>query len=320
MSPESDAMGTMPAQSPRPAARFLRYALVTPARNEEKFIEGTIKAVVAQTVLPARWVIVSDGSTDRTDEIIARYAAVHPWIDTLRMPDRRDRQFAAKANSFNAGLARLKGVAMDVIGNLDADITFEPAYIEFLLQKFAEMPKLGVAGTPFTENFSNPGDHSYAHGFANTTHVSGACQLFRLACFQEVGGYVPVEGGAIDWIAVTTARMRGWQTRTFNEKVCFHHRELGTGSHSPLKARFHYGWKAYYVGGHPLWELCRGVFQMRQKPYVVGGALFIAGYLWAFLRRTPRVVTHELMAFHRAEQMARLRRVFKRTSKASRGS
>jgi glycosyltransferase involved in cell wall biosynthesis len=318
MTRENDAPGRGPAGPKGPAGGSLRYALVTPARNEEKFIEGTIKAVISQTVLPTRWVIVSDGSTDRTDEIIARYAASHPWIDTIRMPDRRDRQFAAKAHSFNAGLARLDGIEVDIIGNLDADITFAPTYIEFLLEKFAQMPRLGVAGTPFTENFSNPGDHSYAHGHANTNHVSGACQLFRWACFQEVGGYVPVKGGAIDWIAVTTARMKGWQTRTFNEKVCFHHRELGTGSNSPLKARFHYGWKAYYVGGHPLWELGRGIFQMRQKPFVIGGALFIAGYVWAYLRRVPRVVTPELMAFHRAEQMGRLKRVFSRSQKRSR--
>jgi glycosyltransferase involved in cell wall biosynthesis len=285
----------------------LRYVLVTPARNEEAFIGGTIESVVNQTRLPLRWVIVSDGSQDRTDEIVRGYVKRYDWIELMRMPERRDRQFAAKANCFNAGYASLRSLSYDVVGNLDADITFEPDYLEFLMARFAANPDLGVAGTPFVEDQTAQNRHTYAHRFAQLEHVSGACQLFRRVCFEAVGGYVPVKGGAVDWIAVTTARMKGWQTRTFTEKVCFHHRKIGTGNSHPLLVRFHYGTKAYYVGGHPLWELIRGFFQMRQKPLVVGGLLFQLGYLWAFLKRIPRPVSAELIAFHRTEQIARLR-------------
>lgn len=295
----------MAGRTPAPAAT--RYALITPARNEEQLIEGTIRSVVAQTIRPVRWVIVSDGSTDRTDEIVRRYAAEHTWIELLRMPERRERHFAAKAHAFNAGYAQLHGATYDYVGNLDADITFEPDYFEFLLRRFEANPRLGVAGTPFVENTARPNQHTYAHRHANLEHVSGACQVFRRACFEQVGGYVPVKGGAIDWIAVTTARMKGWQTRTFTEKVCFHHRTLGTGNQRAWLVPFHYGRKAYYVGGHPLWALLRGFFQMRERPWVVGGALFQAGFLWAALTRTPRVVSAELMAFHRGEQLSRLR-------------
>lgn len=206
----------------------LKYVLVTPARNEEAYLEGTIQAVIAQSVIPERWIIVSDGSTDRTDEIASAYARKHLWIQLLRMPDHRDRQFAAKANCFNAGHLRLKGAAYDIIGNLDADITFEPGYFEFLLAKFATNLKLGVAGTPFVEKSDETHEHTYAHQFAQIEHVSGACQLFRKECFEQVGGYIPIKGGAIDWIAVTTARMKGWETRTFLEKTCLHHRKLGS--------------------------------------------------------------------------------------------
>jgi len=289
----------------------LKYALVTPARNEEALLEGTIRSVVAQTIRPVKWVIVSDGSTDRTDEIVKRFASEHAWIELLRMPEHRDRQFAAKAHGFNAGYARLKELEFDLIGNLDADITFEPDYYEFLLGQFANQEKLGVAGTPFVEVSDQPGKHTYDHQFSNLQHVSGACQLFRRCCFEAVGGYVPIKGGAIDWIAVTTARMKGWQTRTFCEKVCIHHRKLGTGNHSGLMVRFHYGRKAYYVGGHPVWESLRGVFEMKERPLVLCGAYFFAGYWWACLTRMPRPVSPELMAFHRREQMARLRRMFK---------
>jgi GT2 family glycosyltransferase len=302
-----------------PSLQMLSYALITPARNEAVFIEQTIRSVVAQTVLPRKWIIVSDGSTDGTDQIVQRYARQHRWIELVRMPERGDRQFAAKAHAFNAGYWSLvsghSSLPFEIIGNLDADITFASDYFEFLLSKFQLSPELGVAGTPFVEDHDRLDRHSYAHQFANSTHVSGACQMFRRECFEEVGGYMPVKTGAIDWVAVTTARMKGWQTRTFTEKVCFHHRILGVGSGSPgkLPMWFHYGRKAYLVGGHPLWECLRGLFQMRQKPFVLGGLWFIAGYVWAALQRSERSVSPELMRFHRAEQMARLRRVFART-------
>jgi biofilm PGA synthesis N-glycosyltransferase PgaC len=292
----------------------LSYALITPARNEQAYIESTIRAIVSQTVLPLKWIIVSDGSTDGTDEIVNRYLNDHPWIELLRMPERHERQFAAKAHAFNAGCALLDGTQYDIIGNLDADITFEPDYFEFLLGKFVAYPKLGVAGTPFVEDHNDFSKHTYAHQFAQLQHVSGACQLFRRSCFESVGGYQPIKGGAIDWIAVTTARMNGWATRTFTEKVCFHHRSIGTGNNRPLMVPFHYGKKAYYVGGHPLWELLRGIFQMQNRPRIIGGLLFQLGYIWAFITRMPRAVSPELMRFHRAEQMTRLRDCLRRFS------
>jgi GT2 family glycosyltransferase len=285
----------------------LKYVLVTPARNEEAFIEGTIRSVISQTIRPERWVIVSDGSTDRTDEMIRQFANEHTWIELLRMPEHRDRTFAAKAVCFNAGYDQLKSGDFDLIGNLDADITLEPDYYEFLLGRFAEMPQLGVAGTPFIEDASQPQSHTYAHQFADLQHVSGACQMFRRKCFEEVGGYTPIKGGGIDWVAVTTARMKGWQTRTFVEKSAFHHRKMGTASRSPLVARFRHGQEDYYVGGHPLWQVLRGTFQMKEKPFVLGGLFLILGYFWAMARRTPSPVTPALMAYHRAEQMVRLR-------------
>jgi glycosyltransferase involved in cell wall biosynthesis len=291
------------SRSPKPG---LRYALITPARNERAYIEATIRSVLSQTIRASKWIIVSDGSIDGTDEIVNRFSCDFPWIELLRMPERQERQFAAKAHAFNAGCALLDDTEYDIIGNLDADITFEPDYFEFLLGKFAVDPKLGVAGTPFVEDHSDFGKHTYAHQFAQLQHVSGACQLFRRSCFESVGGYQPVKGGAIDWIAVTTARMNGWKTRTFTEKVCLHHRSIGTGNNRPLMVPFHYGRKAYYVGGHPLWELLRGIFQMRNRPLIIGGLLFELGYMWAFITRMPRAVSPELMHFHRAEQMSRL--------------
>ena len=303
----TDTRCLTPIQATESRSRqFLRYVLVTPARNEESFIEGTIRSVIAQSLRPQRWVIVSDGSLDQTDEIVQRFVREHDWIELLRMPEHRDRQFAAKANAFNAGYHRLREVDHDIVGNLDADITFESGYFEFLISKFASCPQLGVAGTPFIERNSAQHKHSYSHNYANLDHVSGACQLFRRECFEEIGTYIPVEGGAIDWIAVTTARMMGWRTRTFTEARCCHHRNIGTGNNSPLLVFFHYGKKAYYVGGHPLWVLMRGIFQMRTRPWGIGGFFFQLGFLWGLTSRIHKPVSKKLVAFHRYEQMTRL--------------
>jgi hypothetical protein len=287
----------------------LSYVLITPARNERALIEGTICSVIAQTQLPSKWVIVSDGSTDGTDELVGRFAKEHAWIELLRMPEHRDRSFAAKAVCFNTAFDRLKPMSFDLIANLDADITFEPDYLEFLVARFADNPRLGVAGTPFIEDASQPQNHSYAHRFADLQHVSGACQMFRRQCLEELGGYSQIKGGGIDWVAVTTARMKGWQTRTFLEKTCFHHRKMGTASRNPLMARFQHGQEDYYVGQHPLWQLLRGTFQMKSKPVVLGGLFLILGYFWAMVRRVRRPVPPELVSFRRSEQMARLRKM-----------
>lgn len=284
------------------AMQSLKYVLVTPARNEARFIEQTIQSVVAQTVRPAVWIVVSDGSTDGTDEIVERYLKDHSWMQLVRMDERRDRHFGAKVHSFNAGLATVRLGDYDIVGNLDADITFGPDYIAFLLQKFAEDPRLGVAGTPFVE-----GKETYDYRYTNVEHVSGACQLFRKQCFEDIGGYVPIKGGGVDWLAVTTARMKGWKTRTFTEKVCQHHRPMGTANTNKAWALFKLGRQDYYLGGHPMWELFRALFQMGRKPYCIGGVLLLLGYLWASVKGVKRPLSPELMKFHRNEQMQRLR-------------
>jgi glycosyltransferase involved in cell wall biosynthesis len=280
-----------------------RYVLITPARNEGEFIELTIKSVVAQTVRPIKWVIVSDGSTDGTDDVVSRYAVGHPWIELVRMPERRERHFAGKVHAFNAGYARVKDLKYDVIGSMDADITFDQEYFSFLLRKLTEDAQLGVVGTPFKDSSMD----AYNYRFVGIEHVSGACQLFRRKCFEDIGGYVPVKGGGVDYIAVTSARMKGWKTRTYTDKVCLHHRPIGTAQDGALSARFRTGVKDYSFGGHPLWECLRTVYQMTRRPYVLGGLALGAGYLWALVRRANRPIPPEMVAFRRREQMRRLR-------------
>jgi glycosyltransferase involved in cell wall biosynthesis len=287
--------------------KSLSYVLVTPAHNEEEYIEKTIQSVISQTVLPEKWVIVSDGSTDHTDEIVKKYCEGYRWIELLRMPEHRDRQFAAKVHCFKAGYARVKDIKYDIIGNLDADISFDKDYFEFLLEKLSQMHRLGVAGTPFVED----GYSSVTDSFEGAKHVAGGCQLFRRTCFEEIGGYIPNKGGGIDWIAVTTARMKGWETQSFREKYFFHYRRLGTGGSNTIRSIFSYGEKDYFLGGHPLWEMFRVLYRMKKKPYVLGSLILISGYCWAALSAAERPVSPELMKFHQEEQMQKLRLILK---------
>ena len=281
----------------------LRYLVITPARNEEAFLEFTIRSMVKQTIPPVRWLVVSDGSTDRTDEIITRCAGQQDWIELYRMPGRETRDFAGKARSFNTGYERIRHLPHDAVVSLDADITFGPDHFEFLLEKLARDPQLGLVGTPFSED-----GMTYDYRYSSADHVSGACQVFRRECFESIGGYVESKGGGIDVIAVLTARMRGWRTHTFTERICEHHRPMGSANHRrKIVANFKLGQRQYCIGFHPLWQIIRSLYQMTRKPYVTAGGVLCLGYFWAMARRLPRPISPELIAFQRRDQMRRLR-------------
>ncbi|OGD32787.1 MAG: glycosyl transferase [Candidatus Aminicenantes bacterium RBG_19FT_COMBO_58_17] len=287
----------------------MTYVLITPARNEGVYIEQTIQAVIHQTVKPAKWVIVSDGSTDGTDEIVNEYVREHPWMELVRMPERAERHFEGKAIAFNAGRDRLRNVAYDIIGNLDADITFDEDHFDYLLNKFARDKTLGVAGTPFRE-----GNTQYDYRFSRKEHVSGACQLFRRECFETIGGYVPLKGGGIDLIAVVTARMRGWKTETFTEKACLHLRPMGKAGSHYLKYTFKSGHGDYMLGVHPVWQFFRSIYQMGAKPLFMSGFLLLSGYFWGMIIHPPKPVSEEFVRFRRKEQMRWLKDYFRNAS------
>jgi len=283
------------------------YVLITPARNEAVFIEQTILSVVGQTVLPLRWTIVSDGSEDGTDEIVARYAAIYSWIELVRMPARSERNFGGKVLAFQAGYQKMRGLRYDVLGSLDADIAFDSAYFDFLLKKFAQDATLGVAGTPFRE-----GGAQYDYRFSRKEHVSGACQLFRRECYEAIGGYLPRKEGGIDLTAVVSDRMKGWKTETFPERYCLHLRPMGKAGPHFLKYTFRSGWGDYVLGVHPLWQLLRSFYQMKGKPFFLSGFLLLAGYSWALVTRAPQPVSKEFVRFRRKEQMAWLREYYRK--------
>jgi glycosyltransferase involved in cell wall biosynthesis len=285
----------------------MKYVLITSARNEQAFIAKTLESVVAQAQLPERWIIVDDGSTDDTAAIAAPYAEKFPWIVLVRNPRREGRNFASKANNVNGALKQIENLDFDLLGNLDADTSFGPDYMEFLMGKFTEDPKLGVAGTPFTQD---GGYDSTRDSFEGENYVAGPIQLFRRQCWSDIGGYIANPAGGVDWIAVMMARMKGWNVRSFDDKRYHHHRSMGTAGRSDVAALFSYGQKDYYLGNSPIWQLFRVTYRLAKKPYVAGGLALFCGFCWAALSRTKRPISNDLLRFHRADQMRKLGIIF----------
>lgn len=282
------------------------YGLATAAYNEEKIMHQTIQSITAQTLKPQKWIIVSDGSTDKTDEIVRSYAAKYDFIELDRVSEEHPRNFTAQVNAINRGFAKLKTLPLDFIGNLDADITLEPDYFRSLLKKFAEDPKLGLAGGFIherqDEEFKNrPGNSisSVAHGV----------QLFRHECLDYLGGYEPFSWGGTDSHACVRLRMKGWKVESIPELRAFHHRPTGAGF-GGMRYTFRGGLMDHYFGTHPLFELFRVARRILAKPYVVGGMVRLAGFAWGYCKGAKREVSDEYQRYLRQEQMSKLRLFF----------
>jgi biofilm PGA synthesis N-glycosyltransferase PgaC len=285
-----------------------RYVLITAARNEEAYIEKTIQSVISQTILPKKWVIISDGSTDRTDEIVKRYQANYDFIQLLRMELDTNRNYGRRVDVMLAGVERLNGIEYDFIGNLDADVSFEPNYYESIIVRFQANSNLGIAGGRIFDKHRN----GFRRQFASVDSVAGAIQMFRWRCYEEIGGLTPSTIGGVDAIAEITARMKGWQVRSFSDLKIFHHRQtgIGTGSHNIWHARLNGGIIQYSVGYHWLFVLARSLYKIFQRPYLLGSILTLCGFCWANLQKKERVVPDEVMQYLRREQLHKLLSLF----------
>jgi poly-beta-1,6-N-acetyl-D-glucosamine synthase len=290
----------------------LTYILITPARNEEKYIEKTLQSVAAQSVLPAVWVIVSDGSTDRTDEIVQAYAQKFSFIKLLRRPPDATRNFGSKAAAIRAGLDGLETRAYDFIGFLDADISFEPDFFKKLLQKMEQAPGQGIGGGVIYEHDGNawtamPASFDWS--------VAGALQFFRRKCYEDIGGYRPLPKGGIDMLAEVMARMHGWSVKTFEDLQVYHYRRMGAEKGNLLHALFKRGIEEYVNGYHPLFQVFRFFSWLPQRPCVLGSCARTLGYFQALLQHTPLCVPDDVKAYLRKEQLLRLKNIYLRTSR-----
>lgn len=282
-----------------------QYVIVTPARNEEAHLEKTIESVVTQTILPQKWVIVSDGSVDRTDEIAVEYARRHPFIEFLRVgePNRIGKKdFGAKVRAFRAGYERLNATPYHYVGNLDADITFAPGYFAEILRRFEENPRLGVAGGIVWE----PTQTGFAPQRTSLNSVCGSVQLFRRVCYENFGGYIPMEMGGVDAAAEIQARMHGWQVQTFPDVPVYATRRVLTGGATVLHTRYRQGVSNYLLGYHPLFQMAASLQRIAQYPFVVGSVATLMGYGVSWVRGRRRSLPSEAIRFLRSEQMSRL--------------
>lgn len=281
------------------------YVLITPARNEEAFIEKTIQAVVAQTILPLKWVIVSDGSTDQTDAIVDRYSKDYEFIWLKRRSGDQERNFGSKVRAFTLGYESVKNLAFNFVGNLDADISMEPGYYEGILSKFENDEQLGIAGG-IRFDFCG-GRFRRMHSAKNS--VGGPFQFFRRACYEEIGGYQPFELGGIDAVAEITARMYGWKVENFPEYNIHHYRCTGTAGGNVLRGNFKKGMQHYVIGYHPLFQIASCISHLRNYPVIIGSLAFMSGYFWAMWKRAEKKVPKDFINYLQKEQLGRLQKL-----------
>jgi glycosyltransferase involved in cell wall biosynthesis len=283
-----------------------KYVIITPAQDEEAFIEKTIRSMISQTVLPAKWVVVNDGSADRTGEIVKRYADRFGFIQLVNLPRDPQRDFARKVMAFDRGLAEVQDMDFDFIGNVDADMSFEPPYFEHVLREFEKDPRLGISGgivyTKFTRKFA-----SYDHTLDS---VGGKVQLFRRACFTDIGGYQPLKFGGEDATAEIMARMKGWRVRKSVDNPTYEHRPTGFAYGNPLVTKMCEGHRFYSLGYDPIFYLLRCLYRLKDYPLVLGSGAAWLGYLNSLLRRQPVAQSSEVVAYLRSEQRAKLKRMF----------
>lgn len=280
-----------------------KYVLITPARNEADFIEKTIASVVAQTVLPLRWIIVSDGSTDGTDEIVQRHNRQHEWIQLIRAEAPGGRNFGSKARAVQFAYSQLAPLDFTYVGNLDADVSFGPDYFENMCQKLAANPRLGIVGGIRFDLCNG----EFRKTLCARNSVGGPFQFFRRECFEAIGGYQPLPFGGIDAVAEITARMKGWEVRSFPEFHVYHHRRTGTATVNSLRSNFNFGIKHYHIGYDPLFYLAQCVFRGLKRKSLLRPLLRFSGYCWAFLRGDRPAVPPEVITYLHREQRTRLK-------------
>jgi len=282
-----------------------RYILLTAAKNEADYIGQTIDSVLRQSVRPTAWFIVDDGSTDQTAEIVQGFANRNRFIHLLSSGTQTRRSFGSKDKAINAAYEAAKKLSFDFIGILDADIAFEQRdYYECILGKFHGNPRLGIAGGFIYER---PNGTWQCRKGNSVDSVAGGMQLFRRACYEQIGGYVPMHYGGEDWLAQIDARMAGWEVLACPEYHVLHYRPTSSaGGH--WRGLFRLGMMDASFGSHPAFELLKCGRRITAPPVLAGSLLRLSGYLWWKLSGRKPLLAPDKVAFLRREQMAKMRR------------
>ena len=277
-----------------------RYIIITPVRDEEKFIEGTVESVRRQTILPAAWVIINDGSTDRTGEILDRIASQLPWIRVIHRSNRGFRKPGGGVmEAFYDGYKTLQGNDWDYIVKLDGDLTFAPDYFEKCFEYFRLDSDLGIGGGEIYHNIAGKLELEGNPKF----HVRGATKIYRRACWEAIGGLWPAPGW--DTIDEVKANMLGWKTYAFKDLQLLHHRFTGTGE-GLINNRVKHGMVCYISGYHPFFVAASCLHRITQKPYIIGSAAILYGFVKCHLTHPPRVEDRSYVSYIRGQQLRRL--------------
>lgn len=286
------------------------YVLLTAAQNEAAHISRTIESVVNQTILPRKWVIVSDGSVDGTDDIIQTATLKNSFIlYSRRQSEGKAKGFASKVGALILARQCLPGGEYDYIGHLDADLSFQPFYYEEVLKRFNGDPRLGVAGGYIYEP-CGPSGRFQSRVFNTARSVAGGIQLFRRKCYEDIGGFVPLELGGEDWCAEIMARMAGWTVRSFPDLPVLHHKpSMGVGH--TLGRGFRDGQMDHALGTHPLFEIAKCIRRLRERPLFLVACSRLLGYLGSSIRRSQCGVPEEVKLYLAKEQLQRLKALLK---------
>ena len=289
------------------------YCLITPARNEEALIGFTLESVVRQTVRPVEWVIVSDQSMDRTDEIVRSYAANHPFIKLLRLEQRPKRSFASVVFALEAGIGVLQCKDYQFIGLLDSDIKFGPDYYEQIIARFKADSKLGLAGGLVVDCVNGVRASSLHSKGQSLRDVAGAVQFFSRECFEKLGGLLAVPEGGWDTLTCVQARQCGYHTQTFSDIEVDHLKPRNIAEGNLIRRNQQMGEREYALGYHPFFEAVKCGYRCLERPLLVGGLSRLWGYVSCYLRRRKRIVPDGAIKQIRREQLNRLFWLSRRT-------
>jgi glycosyltransferase involved in cell wall biosynthesis len=278
------------------------YVLVTPVKNEEKTIEITIQSVINQTLLPDEWVIVSDQSTDATDDIVRRYAADHRFINFVRLHGKPERSFASVVHVTEAGVKAIKSTNYEYLGLLDADVRFGPNYYEALLERFSVDSKLGLAGGVVVDVV----DGKVIKGRQYIENVAGATQFFRKECFESLGGLVAIPEGGWDAITCVVARANGFRTATFPELRMEHLKPRNISQGNIVSRYWQLGIREYALGYHPLFEVLKCLSRSLLSPVIIGSSVRFAAFFLCHLTRRKRTLDCNLINTIQNEQLRRI--------------
>ena len=277
------------------------YVIITPVRDEEVYLGKVIDSVCGQTVQPAQWTIVDDGSTDQTGQIADAAAAAHPWIHVVHRGDRGFRKSGGGVvEAFYAGYSSLQHSGWDFIVKLDADLSFARDYFEKCFEHFSRDRQLGIGGGEICHEVAGQLKVEQNPRF----HVRGATKIYRRECWEAIGGLWPAPGW--DTIDEVKANMLGWKTYAFTHLPVAHYRVTGTED-GLIRDRVKHGVACYVSGYHPLFVAASCVRRLTAKPRIVGSAAILYGFVKSYFTRPPRVQDDSYVSYIRRQQMNRLR-------------